>query len=222
MRILFVVCGEGLGHASRSVHLGHYLQQRGHAVHFVAYGKSYDFLANHGCTNLHRGYREVCLEGENGFFSLKKTLWCSKWIALNMARSAIRVRRFIRELAIDCVVCDTMYGGVFAARMWHIPVFFITNQNHFNGRQGSTNPVFFALNFLISRYLRFADGVIVPDYPAPDTISEYSILYPLQKRKNIISPGSFSISGPHGTRSHRKPYSPVLAASPTNCRSTTC
>ena len=86
MQILFVVCGEGLGHSSRCIHLGHYLEQQGHSVNFLAYGKSYDFLHDHGCTAVYRGKREVCLEGENGFFSLKKTLWCSRWITFNMIR----------------------------------------------------------------------------------------------------------------------------------------
>ena len=44
MRILFVVCGEGLGHASRCIHLGHYLQIHGHEIHFAGYGKSYNFM----------------------------------------------------------------------------------------------------------------------------------------------------------------------------------
>ena len=80
-----------------------------------------------------RGQREVCLEGENGFFSLKKTLWCSRWVFLNMVRSALIVRRLIAEQQIDCVVCDTMYGGVLAARFQKVPVVFITNQNRFSG-----------------------------------------------------------------------------------------
>jgi uncharacterized protein (TIGR00661 family) len=178
MKILFVVCGEGLGHASRCLHLGHYLQQQGHTVHFAAYGKSYDFIDQHGCSNLHRTPREVCLEGEDGFFSLKKTLWCSKWIAADMVRSLLNVRKIIRNHAIDCVVCDTMYGGVLAARITKTPVVFITNQNHFNGVGGKTNPVWKVLNFLIRRYIRLADTVIVPDYPPPDTVSEYNIVVP--------------------------------------------
>jgi uncharacterized protein (TIGR00661 family) len=178
MQILFVVCGEGLGHSSRCVHLGHYLQQHGHSVHFLAYGKSYDFIYQHQCANLHRGQREVCLEGANGFFSLKKTLWCSRGIALNMVRSVLRARRMIRREHIDCVVCDTMYGGVIAARMQHVPVVFITNQNHFNGPGSSINPVWKILNFLIRRYLCLAHSVIVPDYPPPDTVSEYNIVVP--------------------------------------------
>ena len=35
MKILFVVCGEGLGHASRCLHLGRYLQKQGHDIHFA-------------------------------------------------------------------------------------------------------------------------------------------------------------------------------------------
>ena len=122
MRILFVVCGEGLGHASRCINLGHYLEQRGHSVSFVAYGKSYDFFHDHGCTNVYRGEREVYLEGANGFFSLKKTLWCSKWTTLNLARSGLRVRRLIREhigrIDFFSFQCD-FAAGMFAKTDFH-------------------------------------------------------------------------------------------------------
>lgn len=178
MNLLFVICGEGLGHASRCLHLGHYIQQQGHTVHFATYGKSYDFIDQHGCSNLHRTPREVCLEGEDGFFSLKKTLWCSKWIVLDMIRSVIAIRRIIRGHGIDCVVADTMYGGVLAARCTGVPVVFITNQNHFNGIGGTTNSVWSLLNFLIRRYIRLANEVIIPDYPPPDTVSEYNVVVP--------------------------------------------
>ncbi len=167
MKFLFVVCGEGLGHASRSLHLGHYLQQHGHEVHFAGYEKSYDFMNQHGCSHLHFTPREVCLEGEGGFFSLKKTLWYSKWIVLDMARSALSIHRLIREHRFDCVVCDTMYGGVIAARFNRVPVVFVTNQNHFNGHNGTTNPVWRVLNFLIRRYIRLADRILVPDLSPP-------------------------------------------------------
>jgi UDP-N-acetylglucosamine--N-acetylmuramyl-(pentapeptide) pyrophosphoryl-undecaprenol N-acetylglucosamine transferase len=178
MKFLFVVCGEGLGHASRSLHLGHYLQQHGHEVHFAGYGKSHDFMNQHGCTHLHCTPREVCLEGECGFFSLKKTVWYSKWIVLDMVRSALSIYRLIRKHRFDCVVCDTMYGGVLAGRLCRVPVVFMTNQNHFNGLHGATNPIWRVLNFLIRRYIRLADLILVPDYPAPDTVSEYNIIVP--------------------------------------------
>ncbi|HZK29703.1 MAG TPA: glycosyltransferase family protein, partial [Methanoregula sp.] len=112
MKILFVVCGEGLGHASRCLHLGRYLHKQGHDIHFASYGRSLDFLFKQEPLNLHRTRREVCLEGEMGFFSLKKTLWCSKWIVLDMVLSVLRISQLIRKHRFACVVSDTMYGGV--------------------------------------------------------------------------------------------------------------
>lgn len=196
MKFLFVVCGEGLGHASRSLHLGHYLQQHGHEVHFAGYGKSHDFMSQHGCSNLHSVTREVCLEGEGGFFSLKKTLWYSRWAPLDLYLSARSVHRLIKKHRFDCVVCDTMYGGVVAGRFNHIPVVFVTNQNHFNGLNGTTNPVWRLLNFLIRRYIRLADLVLVPDYPAPDTVSEYNIVVPKADKDRYVFCGPFYIFDP--------------------------
>ncbi|MDD1701388.1 MAG: glycosyltransferase [Methanoregula sp.] len=191
MRILFVVCGEGLGHSSRCLHIGHYLEQQGHSVSFIAYGKSYDFFRDHGCVNVTRGCREVCLEGINGFFSLKKTLVCSKGIIFNMLRSFLRVGLLARKQKIDCVVCDTMYSGVIAARLAGVPVVFITNQNQFYGPGGKKNLIWYLLNYLIRRYLRLAKSVIVPDYPEPDTVSSYNILVTKQDRDRYHFTGPF-------------------------------
>jgi len=191
MKLLFVVCGEGLGHASRSLHLGHYLQQHGHEVHFAGYGKSFDFMQQHACGHLHFTPREVFLIGENGFFNLKKTLWQSRWIPWTLLKSAANVRRLLRDYDFDGVICDTMYGGVISAWFRHVPVIFITNQNHFNGPNGTTNPVWKTLNFLIQWYLNFADHVIIPDYPPPDTISEFNIQIPDNKKDRYSFTGPF-------------------------------
>ncbi|WML67554.1 MAG: hypothetical protein METHP_01093 [Methanoregula sp. SKADARSKE-2] len=176
MRILFVVCGEGLGHASRCLNLGHFLEGEGHEVHFAGYGKAYAFMDQHPCGILHGITREVCLEGEGGFFSLKKTLWESKWIVLDMVRSVLSIRSLIRKHGFDCVVCDTMYGGVLAARLQGVPVIFITNQTYFCGPGGVTNPVWKILNFTVRRYLRLANHVIIPDFPAPHSVAEYNLV----------------------------------------------
>jgi uncharacterized protein (TIGR00661 family) len=196
MKLLFVVCGEGLGHASRSLHLGHYLQQHGHEVHFAGYGKSYDFMDQHGCLHLHCTPREVCLDGEGGFFSLKKTLWYSKWLLPYLWWSILNVHVLIRKHRFDGIVCDTMYGGVLAGRINRVPVIFVTNQNHFNGVHGTTNPVWLLLNVLIRNYLRLADLVLVPDYPPPDTISEYNIVVPRGNKAKYVFCGPFYIFDP--------------------------
>ena len=228
MKLLFVVCGEGLGHASRSLHLGHYLQQQGHEVHFAGYEKSYDFMNQHGCTHLHCTPREVCLEGEGGFFSLKKTLWHSKWIGLDMVRSALSIHRLIKKHRFDCIVCDTMYGGVLAARFNHVPVVFVTNQNHFNGHNGTTNPVWRVLNFLIRRYIRLADLILIPDYPAPDTVSEYNIVVPKGDEAKYVFCGPFYVFDPtryvYESRNHLHQFrggalqTPDVPDPPEDCR----
>ena len=45
VKILYGVCGEGLGHASRSRILIHYLQQQNHEVCIIAGGKVYTILS---------------------------------------------------------------------------------------------------------------------------------------------------------------------------------
>jgi uncharacterized protein (TIGR00661 family) len=84
-----------------------------------------------------------------------------------------------------------MYGGVFAARVHRVPVVFITNQNHFNGPGRSTNAVWLILNFLIRRYLRLAHAIIVPDYPPPDTVSEYNVVVPKGEERSYHFSGPF-------------------------------
>ena len=115
-----------------------------------------------------------------------------------------------------------MYGGVLAARFEKTPVVFITNQNHFNGLNGTTNPVWMSLNFIIRRYIRFSDQVIVPDYPLPDTVSEYNIIIPEGEEKHYTFTGPFFELDPAGTPPPRKPSSPVLGENPTNFRCTRC
>src|SRR5271169_4972078 len=176
MRILFVVCGEGLGHASRCLSLGRHLETEGHEFHFAGYGKAYDFIDQHPCGTLHRVTREVFLEGEGGFFSLKKTLWNSKFIVADMLKSVFSVDSLIRRYRYDCVVCDTMYGGLLAARIRGVRAIFVTNQTYFCGPGGTTNPVWKVLNFAVRRYLHLANHVIVPDFPAPYSVAEYNLV----------------------------------------------
>jgi uncharacterized protein (TIGR00661 family) len=153
-------------------------------------------MSQHGCTHLHSTPREVCLEGECGFFSLKKTLWYSKWIGFDMARSALNVNRLIRKYRFDCIICDTMYGGVLAARFNRVPVVFVTNQNHFNSVDGAPTPGWRGLTCLISRYIRLADLILVPDYPAPDTVSEYNIVVPKGDEAKYVFCGPFYVFDP--------------------------
>jgi uncharacterized protein (TIGR00661 family) len=47
------------------------------------------------------------------------------------------------------------------------------------------------LNFLIRHYLRLADQIIVPDYPPPDTVSEFNIVLPEGEKEKYHFTGPF-------------------------------
>ena len=48
----------------------------------------------------------------------------------------------------------------------------------FQRADGLDHLVWMTLNFLIVRYVHLSDKVIIPDYPAPNTVSEYNIAIP--------------------------------------------
>jgi len=52
-------------------------------------------------------------------------------------------------------VCDTIYGGVLGSPAREDAGCLHHNQNHFNGLNGMTKPVWMSLNFIIRRYIRF-------------------------------------------------------------------
>jgi UDP-N-acetylglucosamine--N-acetylmuramyl-(pentapeptide) pyrophosphoryl-undecaprenol N-acetylglucosamine transferase len=175
MRILFVVCGEGLGHASRSTKLARYLENFGHTCIFASYGKVYDFIEKQGGFQVYETPGEVRLEGENGYFSISKTLWSSKGVMVNLGKSLNSIRHIIAEHSIDLLVSDTMYGAVTAARVESIPSIFITNQNSFSTADDSDSRYWRILSKIVGKYLTVPDRVIVPDFEPPHTVCGYNL-----------------------------------------------
>ncbi|MDR3102567.1 MAG: glycosyl transferase family 28 [Methanocalculaceae archaeon] len=175
MKILFAVCGEGLGHASRSAKLAAYLELHGHSCSFASYGKAYDFIQRQGNFPVFAISREVTLGGNNGLFSLAKTLWLSKTVLFSLLHSCCDIRRILRENSFDILVADTMYAAGFAAKSLGIPGVFITNQNTFAPAANPTAVYWQILNRIVQHYLQTVpEAVLVPDFPPPDTVSIYN------------------------------------------------
>lgn len=175
MKILFVVCGEGLGHASRSTKLAKYLENFGHTCIFASYGKAYDFIRQQGDFKIYNTPGEVRLEGEDGYFSISKTLWSSKGVMVNLGKSLTNIKQIISENSIDLLISDTMYGAVTAARIESVPSVFITNQNSFSTAGESALRYWRILSKIVGRYLTVPDRVIVPDFEPPHTVSGYNL-----------------------------------------------
>ena len=178
MNILFAVCGEGLGHASRTTKLAAYLVQHGHTCSFASYGKAYDFIRKQGFP-VHEISREVTLGGDGGLFSLTQTLWLSKTVPVSLFHSYRDVRNLLRNHAFDLLIADTMYAAGYAAKSLGIPNAFITNQNTFAAAASPDAAYWTCLSKAVQTYLRKVPGiVIVPDFPPPDTISGYNFTLP--------------------------------------------
>ena len=171
MKILFVICGEGLGHASRSSKLARYLTEHGHTCHLASYGRALAFLKKESIPNLHETVREVVLEGEGGYFSLTKTLRSSSHVIMDLYHAFGDVRRLIQKLDVDLVIADTMYAAVPAARIEKIPALFMTNQNRFASAAAGEDAIQWrALSSIVDHYLTVPDAIIVPDFAPPWTI----------------------------------------------------
>ena len=175
MRILLVVCGEGLGHASRSTKLARYLERFGHVCLFASYGKAYEFIKNQGIFSVTETYREVMLEGDGGYFSLSRTMWSSKGIMVALARSLKHIRSLIVENSIDLVISDTMYAAVSAAKIQGVSSLFITNQNKFASATDQNSKHWNILSSVVEKYLSLPDNVLVPDFSPPNTVSGYNL-----------------------------------------------
>ena len=102
MNILFVVCGEGLGHASRSTKLAKHLKAQGMNCAFAAYGKAYSFIQKQTDCPVYEIPREVTLEGTGGYFSIKKTISSSIGIPVSLVRSFYGRNGSMPSSAIPC------------------------------------------------------------------------------------------------------------------------
>lgn len=191
MKLLILICGEGLGHTSRCLALGKEFLAAGHMVYFGAYGYSKELVEKTG----YQAYEissEIKLVGDLGVFDIKKSI---KETLRKISPLGFRkILKFIEEFKPDVILSDGYYIGILAAQVKKMPVYFIGNQFNmveFFQKQGFLVAGAGKLIKLFYNYIfRSVDGIIVPDYPLPDSIN----------RKNITLDGSINntvfFSGP--------------------------
>jgi len=71
MKILYFVCGEGLGHATRTIAANEQLSKK-HELVFVSYGYAKDFLKKSGLKTIEVS-PELHLAGDAGALDIKKS-----------------------------------------------------------------------------------------------------------------------------------------------------
>jgi UDP-N-acetylglucosamine--N-acetylmuramyl-(pentapeptide) pyrophosphoryl-undecaprenol N-acetylglucosamine transferase len=190
MKILLLICGEGLGHTSRCLALGKEFLAAGHKVSFGAYGYSRELVQKTGYSALEI-QPEIKLAGEAGTFDIGKSI---RETLNNISLSGFRkLLKLIEELNPDVILSDGYYSGILAAQAREVPVYFIGHQfnmeeffqkkGHLLGATGKLIKKFY--NYIFSR----VDGIIVPDYPLPYSVNRKNFTISRSINNNIFFSG---------------------------------
>ncbi len=176
MRIMLLICGEGLGHTSRCLALGKEFLAAGHEVSFGAYGYSKEMIEK-------AGYKaseipsEVKLVGKAGALdisgSVEATLKNAKLLG------GPRLLRLIKNTNPTVIVSDSYYMGAIAAFTRKIPVYIIINQSNmeefFKNRGVPLRILGRMTKTIYNQIFEKVDKIIIPDYPLPYTVCKKNL-----------------------------------------------
>lgn len=176
MKIMLFVCGEGLGHTSRCISLAQQMKDSGHEVLIGAYGYSKDLIETKGLRTAEM-VPEIQLVGDSGSLDLKGSVIAT--IKSGQFLGIGKVHRTLKDFDPDIVVSDSYYTGIFSAWMRKKPTYLMINQSNmeefFMGKSsfmrclGKVTKKFYTMIF------RKVDGIIIPDFPMPNTICKYNL-----------------------------------------------
>lgn len=198
VRILYGVCGEGQGHASRSRILIRYLQQQGHEVRIIAGGKAYMILSKEFDAVLQ-------IESPQGFYTgnqvriLYTLLHTLYQTIAHTPVSFLKIRRLLKEYQPNLLITDAEPIGHFAARFSKIKRISIDNPSALLYRRFPKKirdyPAWLFLFFALKLSLFGADRYIIYDF-FDEQITNPHVLFV----KPLIQPGirsQHSTSGKH-------------------------
>lgn len=187
MKILYGICGEGRGHASRSRILIRHLQKKGHEVRLVAGGKAYTILSEEFDDILQ-------IESPQGFYQenhvriLLTLLHTAYQIIARVPISFFKVRRLIKEFQPDLLITDAEPISHLAARFSHIRRISIDNPTALLYRKIPKKlreyPAWLFLYFMLKSSLLGAERYLIYDFSA-EQINNPHVLF----LKPLIQPG---------------------------------
>src|SRR5665647_64010 len=178
MKILILICGEGLGHTSRCLALGKEFLTAGHEVHFGAYGYSKEMVEKTGY-EANEIPSEITLVGKAG------TLDFTGSIEATLKNADIlggpKLLKLIKDRDPDVVISDSYYLGVLSAFTLRIPVYLIINQSNmedfFKNRGVSLRILGKITKGFYNQIFEKVDKIIIPDYPLPYTVCKKNLSF---------------------------------------------
>lgn len=127
MRVLFMPCGIGLGHAKRSIAISEKLEKNGIETFFASYGSGYEIL------NEYYGHQtsklpDIKFYGTEGELDIKYTVKKSIDMPYIFLKSIYRESKVIKKFKPDLVVSDSQYSVPITAKIHRIPCLLMTNE----------------------------------------------------------------------------------------------
>lgn len=166
-RILYGVCGEGLGHAIRSKILINYLKEKNYEIRIVAGGKAYSLLSKEfSYVEKIETAKFVFKDNKSRlFYTVLRTLY--KTITTGLS-SYFKVRRIIKDFKPDIIITDAEPISHIAARISKIKRLSIDNPHSLLYRKYKVSRgeyfSWFLLIFALKITMFGADKYIIYDY----------------------------------------------------------
>ena len=175
-RIYFSPCGIGLGHASRSVPIANELRRRGAEILFSTYLEGFDYVEK-------QGFRVVAVppismsNDSSGRIDLRMSSINQGVKAFPTFMRQVNAEiRYMKAFETDAVISDSRLSSIFAAKLLGLPTLLILNQ--FTPLIPMQKDMFMlsrvvdgVIMTLIGRGWGYADKILIPDFPAPNTLS---------------------------------------------------
>jgi uncharacterized protein (TIGR00661 family) len=190
MKIIILICGEGLGHTSRCLALGKEFLNAGHKVYFGAYGYSKELIEKAGYL-AHEIPSEIKLVGKAG------TLDFTGSIEATLKNADIlggpKLLKLIRNIDPDVILSDSYYLGTLTAFTLRIPVYLIVNQSNmeefFKNRGVSLRLLGELTKKFYNQIFEKVDKIIIPDYPLPYTVCRRNLSFTRKTQEKLFYSG---------------------------------
>lgn len=191
MRVYFAPCGIGLGHVGRIMPIAKRLQKEHSDVAFSTYGEGISYV-EHEKFPLMKAPPIGFKVKPDGSIDFRQTAvnpgpFFASFTLLNQINAEVK---FIENFKPDVVVSDSRISSLLAARLLGIPRICMLNQFQLivPRKKHLLHWARFADSIaltLIGKMWTSGNTVLIPDFPAPYTISAGNLNIPKSYRKNV-------------------------------------
>ena len=181
-RVLFAVCGVGLGHAGRSSILIKNLSRR-HELLITSYSEGLPFLKKEFGKVEALNWFKYYFHSDGRIDRLKSIAFNSVKVPFVLFHNFSRLRKIIREFRPEVIVSDFDFNGLYAGKLSGIKVILISNMhlaNYFKTRLSFSQKIAYSLtDELMLRAYFSADCFLVTSIMKPENSGRMEFFHPL-------------------------------------------